>query len=198
MAEYKNNSISEREKKETKEAGPKPKKVIQDGIGEKRPTLLDKIRQSFTGNEDQSIGEYLLLDVAIPMLKDMILSGVTGALSMKFYGDSRRATGARTNYSASSHNRTTSYSTRTEDKVRSTNPSEIPLRSRRDAMAVIDALDWNIKEYGRATVADFMEAIGRTPDFTDNDRGWTDVSNAYPSQDNYGNYYVNLPRPRVV
>lgn len=197
MAEYKNNSISQRDNmEETPEK--KSKVVIKNGIGEKKKTLLDKVRESFTGSQDQSIGEYILLDVAVPMFKEMLFAGLTGALGMKLFGDSRRVpNGTKKNYTACSN--TASYSTNT-NTVRNgkTNVNDIPLRSRSDAAAVIDELRYNIREYKRATVADFMEAIGKTPDFTDNERGWTDISDAYISSDNYGNYYVILPRPRLV
>jgi hypothetical protein len=70
---------------------------------------------------------------------------------------------------------------------------KIIIESRTDAEAVLAQLDDLISQYGRAAVADLYTMVGVTHNFTDNDYGWFNISEARVAPAIGGGYYLRLP-----
>lgn len=165
--------------------------------------------EAFTGEDVQSVGQYVLWDVMIPAAKSMILDAVTTAIERAMYGDNRprpSAGGHRSGYV--SYNRMSKpTSTRYEtgwNKPReisraaraSHNFDEIVLESRAAAEDVIDKLVTLIKQYDVASVASLYSLVDITGSFTDDKWGWTmeEVPHFTYRHIPQG-YLLDLPRP---
>lgn len=154
----------------------------------KKKSLGAKFRESFTGDDAKSVGQYLLFDVVVPSIKDLLFSMIVeGGRRTLFGGSGRPSTnnpilGQGTSYSKMySGGGSTLLSGRTTQaaiaKPRATfDYKEVIVPTRPEAEEVIDALNNLIDEYGNATVADLYACVGITPDHTAIKWGWTNIS----------------------
>jgi len=71
---------------------------------------------------------------------------------------------------------------------------EIGIPTRVEAEQVIAGMLWSIEQYNAVTVSDFYQMCGITPDYTDDNYGWTDIRGAGVLYRN-GRYVIDLPRP---
>lgn len=174
-------------------------KVRKRGVGNKLASL-------FFDDEISNVKKYLMFDMIIPGIKEMIL----GSIEMMFFGSSsRRSTRSR----SSLDRRTTvvdygSYSRGRRDERRPESHYErdqitmddIDYDTREDAQSVLDELRRDIDLYHEATLAAFYQYSGVTiNDFTANDRGWKDLDMPiHPRRIRGGRYILDLPRPQVL
>lgn len=80
MAEFKGNSYVDA-RKEKDQSRPKPASVVS--AKEKRVSKLAEVLE--LGNKED-IGSYILADVIIPSIKDVIVEMINAATEMYFYG----------------------------------------------------------------------------------------------------------------
>lgn len=74
--------------------GRQPEKaVINGGAKIKEKSLLEKARDQFIYEDGKSILETFVLDIAVPALKNTIMSGATNALDMFLFGGNRQNNG---------------------------------------------------------------------------------------------------------
>lgn len=154
--------------------------IVKNGgvVSTKKP-LSKKFADKFIKQDINDIKEYIVMDVVIPGIKNLVLDG----LSMMFFGEisnKKRRSGnyydrGRTSYS--SYYRGSSNSYRREerryeddDKIDYRN---IILRDRRDAEDVIEKLRGRIRDQDSASVADLFDLIDIAGKYTDNNWGWT-------------------------
>lgn len=198
MEEFKGNSFNEKEKSKPEK---KPlSKVVKTDIVQKK-SLGRKIAETFVQDDKESIGEYLLLDILVPSVKDCVSDLVCNAINMILYGDTRGrgGSGQKTNYSGVSKSKI-SYRGETNERVAYSHNaragydfSDIVMRSRADAVNVLNALKERIDEYDVATVADFYDLVDISSVFTDNNYGWYTLDNAYINQVR-GGYIIVFPK----
>lgn len=176
----------------------KLKPVVKQEIKQKQ-SLGSKIRETFSKENTESVGDYLVFDIIIPWIKDGIVDVVTNGVNMLIYGDSRGGRNKKTDYTSKSK---VSYRdgdrTNYSKKARASQDfSDIVLGSRTDALNVLSSLRSRIEEYDACTVADFYDLVDITSNFTDNNYGWTDLQSAYISQVR-GGYILVLPKPEFL
>ena len=202
MEEFKGNSFAEREKNtENKEERKALDKVVQAPVQQKK-SLKSKIKETFVQDDKESIGEYLLLDILVPAVKDCVSDLVCNAINMLLYGDTRGHGGnsKKTDYTKPSK---ISYNGGGGSRVEYNRSrggydfSEIVMRSRTDAANVLGALRERIEEYDVATVADLYDFLDISSVFTDNNYGWYNLDNAFVKQVR-GGYILELPRPKHI
>lgn len=160
-----------------------------------------------------SVGHYLAQDVLIPAIKDLIVSSVQNGISAMVYGKDQNPNKTnysgyrsyrggyspnRTNYSGSYHpgpaNSTSNGTTyRKESRAGSFNSEDYVLRSRQETLDVLDQLRDQIENYGWTSLADFFDLVGIDTNYTDNNYGWSDLSNATITVAR-GGYTLRLPR----
>lgn len=193
MEEYKNNSLKAREAEESKQ---KPKQTsIVKGEVTKKETLRSKVMSTFIHEDRESVLEYAVMDVVVPMLKEAAMNLATGTLSMLFYGDASKASG-KPNYSkvsTASYNNAGKRDYQGESNRSST--EGIILASRSDAVNVLNQMRDLITDYDRCTVADYYDLVGVSSNFTDNSFGWTNLDSAYISSTR-GGFTIKLPTAR--
>lgn len=173
------NSNSYKEKKVSDKKEKLDPVVRNGGVVSTKKPLSKKLTDTFIKQDIEDVKSYILMDVVIPGLKNLILDG----LSMVFFGEVRKEKSRgrnyydrdqRTNYSSyyrsgrsSSHKEKERY---IDDKIDYQN---IVLRYREDAEEVIDKLRGQIRDQGSASVADLFNLIDVAGKFTDNNWGWT-------------------------
>lgn len=207
---YASNSNKAKAEPEKKDRAPLPKIAEGKVIKRKKP-LGSKIKESFTGDDATSVGEYLIFDVVIPALKATIADVVTQGAERALFGEVRpRSTGysnpVRKNYTSYSSARVAQPNSdivggpRREVSAQgrsSHNFDEVIFETRGEAEAVLEMLGNLIAEYQVATVADLYEMVNITGDFTDARWGWVDLQGASVQPTRRG-YLLNISRPVVL
>ena len=165
-------------------------KVISGDVKRKKRSKGRKFIDLFINEDSSDIGDYLLLEVFVPAVKDTILD----LMNMIFYGRARGSSKRSSTY--------VSYNSYSDNRRRPTGRAvrsiysfdDIVVESRGEAEKVLDVLNEMIDRYGEATVADFYELVGvSTNGYTDRSYGWKDLRNAYIQRTREG-YLFQLPR----
>jgi hypothetical protein len=205
--EYPGNSKTGRSQVPLKQ---KPEKVTTGEVVQRKPGLGRRIRNSFAREEEQGIPEMIIMDIMVPLAKNMvadsfsaILDGLNQGIQRAIYGDTltRSGSGARPFYT--SYNRVRrqapapAYGTIGQRGRARHDFKEVILGSRGEAVEVLDGLKEMIELYGVATVEDFYSLVGITGDFAGNKWGWTDLSYAGVRLVR-GGYIVDLPRTSPI
>lgn len=188
--------IAAKEEKSTASfAPPKPK------------TWKDKFRESFVGNDVQSIGDYIIFDILVPSFKSTILSVINNGASMFLNGGPMQQNyGGGYGY--------TNYSTRVIRNnnnqlggVRITNNSPygfvlktISWGSEMEALSVLSDLRDYIYNANQVSVAKYYilaRIPGFHPDVMDSSYGWYNLDHAsvVPSPMEIGRWVIDLPKP---
>ena len=196
-------SNSQRDKKKPLQAKKRPefKPVIEGGVTQKRKGLGSKIAETFTGDDINSVGDYILFDVILPTAKAMISDAISQGIERLLFGDS----GSRRSRSASISSGKTfvnygKMSSKSNDRPRELSSyarnshdfDEVVVDDRGKAERILENLENAIDEYDFVTVADFYSMISITPSFTDHKYGWTSIKGASIDRDRQG-YRIILP-----
>lgn len=195
-------------KSKAPEPKPRPEiiKITSTDAVRKKP-LGRKIKESFMGDDAQSVGSFILFDVVIPAAKSLILEMFTKGLERSLYGDSHGrsklggalSSAGRTGYQKMYNGNTDdrgrrddrrelSYQQRSEH-----NFDDVILSNRGEAEEVLERLQDLVNDYDQAAVADLYSMIGVTPSYTDNKWGWTDIRGSRVDAVR-GGYLLVLPR----
>lgn len=197
--------------KEAAKADETPEKRIQQvttgKVTQRKPSVGKRFIESFKGDDAQSVGSYLLFDVMIPTAKSLISDIVTQGIERALFGEnSTRPRSGSSNPRASyqSYNRMSNparqgfggatarpnniQSVRTPDDL-----DDLSFEYREDAIKVLDMMRDIIDQFGVVSVADLMEAAGKTGNFMDNKTGWYELPGAGVARTR-GGYVLNLPR----
>lgn len=191
---------------ETAEEEPKFEAVAQ-GVKRKK-SVGRRFIEAFTGEDVQSVGQYVLWDVMIPAAKSMILDAVTTAIERAMYGDTKPRSSSSGGYRSgyTSYNRmskptSTRYDSgwKPRDISRAAraahNFEEIILPDRAAAEEVLTKLTNKIDQYGSATVADLYSLVDISGNFTDDRWGWFSAAGFNFRHLPRGGYRLELPTP---
>ena len=182
------NSNRQREEKDQAPEKHITKKVIQ-GEAKVKKSLGKRFIEAFAPSDIDSIKDYILTDVIVPAIKDAVNDAVTGALQMFLFngvkgGSRRRSGGDRTSYSSfyeKGGNRNASNNNNSSSTLATSNWKnwrDITLESRADAEDVLLELKSICNRYGKATVGDLYDALGKPCEFTAYSYGWTNLDDA--------------------
>lgn len=206
--------MSEEIKKESKtEAVVSSKSIVST-----KKSLGKKFADTFITEDLHDIADYAIKDIAIPGIKNAILS----MIKIAFFGDYSDPIGHSNSgktdyagrYSYGSRRRSLSESDRNADsRIRSENrdsryndcyrsvdkvdPRNIVLNNRQDADRVVDELNIRIKRNGMATVADLLDLIGIPGKYTDNNYGWVDERDIRVRRISSG-WLIDVSEPRYL
>lgn len=175
-------------------------KAIQGNASIKKPSKSKRFLDSLINEDMGDVKEYLIFDVGIPAIKDMIVDMGQRALELLFYG---RARGKNRNSNNSSY---ISYSSYNQQPRRNDNrPAQnrgkriadldsIEFESRGDAEHAVDVINELIDQYGEADVYDLYSIIGVTGNgFVDRNFGWR-TKFQYDITYYRGMWVLHLPR----
>lgn len=204
IPDYKPNSKKYKEEQAEKQSVEKKKieKVIRGTAKVKKKSELRKFTDNFISEDVDSVKTYVVRDVIIPSVIDLIEDIVVGGIRTLLRGDSgRRDSKDRRSYSGSpSYVNYTRYSDRRDDRGRDNQTrrgygyDDIVVNSRADAEAVIEQMDGIVDTYGMVSVADLYDLVGMTSNYTDNNYGWTNIRNAEPVRLRDGGWMIKMPK----
>jgi len=186
-------------------------KVIQGPVVQRKKSLGRKIAETFSGDSAQEVGNYVLFDVIIPAIKNLIVESGKEALERAFFGGARPRMGSgrpqrgqRQSYQAYYPQNAPDFEDRgrpqrsLSQKARATHDfDEIVLATRGEAEAVLDGLGMILEEYSVVTVTDLYDLLGLTGSYTDDKWGWYDLRGSNISRIS-GGYLLDLPKTSVV
>lgn len=182
-----------------------PKKEITplEGIvaQKQKPPMLRRMREAFTGDDASSIGEYLLLQVAIPAIKTTLYDLITGGANRALFGQGIRpgqpnvGSSGRINYanlSRMNQNDVGNQRALSQNDMATHQFNNIILASRSDADQVLGALVNILEKYDMVTVTDLYELVNVTGSYVDDKWGWFNLAGATISPVR-GGFVLNLP-----
>ena len=205
IPDYKPNTKKYKEEETKKQADDKKKveKVISGTATVKKKSELRKFADNFISEDVDSVKTYVLRDVIIPSVVDLIEDIVVGGIRTLLRGDSgRRDSRDRRSYGSPSYVNYTRYSDRRDDRDRGRDSQtrrgydqgSVVVGSRSDAEAVIEQMDGILDTYGIVSVADLYDLVGMSSNYTDNNYGWTNIRNAEPVRLRDGSWEIRMPK----
>lgn len=181
------------------------KAKVRGHIRATKKSLGTKFAETFLGDGAHKVGDYILTDVVIPAIKEMLSDAFAGGIEMLLYGDRQTRKGrgrgssvagkpvvSYTNY-FQNQARPDPRSGRRPVRVQSNILDELYVENARDGDIVLETLDGILEQYKVVTIADLKEIMSLDSVFTDNAFGWTDLSDAKVVRDRQG-LRVSLPR----
>lgn len=182
-------------------------KVVEGEVTRRKKPLGTRMREMFLTANDQSVFEYVLLDVLVPALKDMMSDAVSTSVERVLFGGQesrtpRRRTGTNSGAFGNNNVNYNRYSStqRREDRPtmsrrarQSHDFDEIILASRSEAQNVIDNLIDLISRYETASVADLYRLLDVEFHYTDEKHGWANLDGAGVRRISNG-YLLVLPK----
>lgn len=161
--------------------------VVQATFVEEKDTFIKKLRRAlFDGDDSQSISDYIIFDVAVPTLKDMIAEMVSSGVEMMLFGEVRGRTKREAPVDKPSYGAYYKPARKLTSSAVYQQPAATPwgaghgandrmiFSTRRDAEDVLDRMYGLIEEYGVVTVADYLALCGVRSNYTDSAYGWTE------------------------
>lgn len=202
---YKPNShkYKERQKAETAEEGKRAEKVVEGKVKIKKKNEVRKFADVFVAEDAHNVKDYLLMEVAIPAIKNTIIDLITNGINMLLNGESR---GSSTRKRSGDYVSYRDYSSRDRDRRdRYESPrarfdfDDLVFSNRRDAEATLEQLDDIIERYGMASVLDLYESadFGGSAPWTANKYGWTSLRSADVVKVRDG-YVIKLPKAMPI
>lgn len=180
-----------------------------------RGGVFKAAKDEFISEDAPNVGSYILYDLLLPALKDLILDIAHGSIDMAMgggggyrsrrggYRDSRRD--SYISYDRYYDDRPTRRRDRDDDMYRrrrrgERDLSEFTFEYADDAQDALDRMCDQIEEYGDVSVAYFYDICGETVpgDFTKDDWGWTNLAMAKVRGDRRRGYYIDFPRARAI
>lgn len=186
---------------------PERPKIQQIASGKARKKSVgSKFKETFVGDSAESVGQYVLFDIVIPRVKDLLFETFVGGFERTLFGTSTRSSRARgsqltgkTNYKGISERAVERNEREISARGRANHDfGEILIPTRGEAEQVLDTLLALVDEYESATVADLYGAVGITAEHTDLKFGWTDLSAARISPARGGGYLLEMPRSEAL
>lgn len=198
---YSGNSHKQRaEQKESVEK--RVDKVVKGAVKLKPKSSVRTITDGFFKEDIKSVLSYVVTDIALPKVKELIFEAGKGALFKALWGgDVRKDSSGRMpidyvsyrNFSSTS----TSSTPSTESRSKTPKYDEIAFTTRGDAERVLAELVGIQGHYGLVRLADLYEAVGITPEHTYHKYGWTNVKGTRIESSPDG-YYLKLPRAMPI
>lgn len=186
---------------EVSAAEKKVEKVISGTAKVRKKTGARKVADAFISEDAVNVKSYILMDVIVPAIKDIVANVVKDSIDMiLFGGTNRRGNKSRkTNAEYVAYNR---FSDRRDDRrydSRSTiasryNFDDIVLESKAEADEVLERMEEVLDTYGMVSVADLCDLVGISCEHTDNKYGWTSLRNARVVRLRSNEYVLELPR----
>lgn len=185
----------------------KVEKVIEGSVVRRKKPFGRRFGELFVVGDSHSVGQYLILEVIVPAIRDLVVDTVTQGVERSIFGDSTRAPSRRGPSQRPSHGPGgyVSYnksSIRPERRPMSRQAraahdfDEIILPTRREAEEVLDRLSDLVEKYDSVAVSELYALVGETPNFADENWGWfkEDFARSTVTRVRDG-YLLDLPKP---
>lgn len=174
---------------------------IVKGEVKKKSTASKTLTNEFVKEEPSYVRDYILGEVVLPAVKNLVADIINNAVSMFLFGETR-GTDKRDRGRYSTSSRRSDYydeprERRYRNNMRYDDFSHIVMESRSDALSVLNDLRDYIEDYGEVQVARFYELVGEDSQGVDNSYGWTNLDRAYVDSVR-GGYIIEFPKARFL
>lgn len=176
-------------------------KVISGTATVKKRSLTKRFVETFFAGDMKDVKSYLIFDVMVPAIKETINSLINKGTEMILFGESTRSPsknrisgGTYVSYGSSFRNEREKLVPSRQNRMLH-KFDDICFETIGDANQVVDILTELISLYHQATVGDFYDAAGVTPEWSDSTEnyGWTDLTGVRVVRTRAG-YIIDLPR----
>lgn len=189
----------------------KIERVTQSSVSRRRKPLGRRFAETFVQGNPEGVGGYVVFDVLLPALKDMVVDATMTGLERSLYGErvssSRRGSGRQgygSRYRGGSGRDSSPPWKQEEKRERRMSRrgramhdfEEIILDSRAEADEVMDRMFHILETYEQVTVGDLYDLTGEDHTASDDRFGWDDLRGAGITRlGRGGGYLLDLPRP---
>lgn len=212
MDEFPSNSQQPRTTRSLREEAEVPQKKVQrivegEIVRRKRP-MGKRLKEAILGGDSKSVGEYVLLDVLIPAIRDMISDAATTSIERMVYGGDVRPSHRRPSQRGGNNGHTrydrVGSSNRREDprelsrRARARHDfDEVIMSTRVEAEETLTQMFDLLEKFDAVTVADLYELSGISSNYMDHKWGWTDLRGSNVTRTRQG-YLLDLPQPEPL
>lgn len=191
---------------EEKDYKPKKLEKVVKGEVKKKSGTGKIISNEFVKEEPSYVRDYILGEVVLPAVKNLIADIINNGVSMFLFGETRAPRRGDNRDRGRYSQRDRVYQRdeydeprerRYHNRMRYDDFSDYKLETRRDAIEVLDELRGYIDEYGQVEVARFFELIGEDSQGVDNDYGWVSLDHAYIDSVR-GGFIIEFPKARYL
>lgn len=199
--EYKGNSKIYKEPQP--EEKKKIEKVIQGEANIKKKSIGRKVSDTFIKEDFGNVKNYIVTEVIIPNIIDLISETLHNTVDMMFHGEASYNRRRSSNYNNSRVNYNTIFKNDPRNNTQQqsyrsvvgrNSLDDIILDSRADAEDILNAMMDALEDYKMVSVADLYDMLGKSTIFTQNNIGWFDLTGARIERVREG-YLLKLPRP---
>lgn len=181
-------------------------KIVTGKVTTVKLPWYKKFGRSLIAEDVTSIREWILTEVIVPSIRNLLADTIKGSTDRVLYGQARvrnRAApggvdrpGLRTRYDRMHGEPEPRRMLSRDDRARH-DFGAIVLDSNSEAVAVIEHLIDRVERYGVASVADLYDYVGVTGSFADQRYGWTDLRTADVRPHRAG-FLLDLPVPQPL
>ena len=184
-------------------------KPVVRGNVKRKTSIWRGVRDEFISEDAPTVGSYILYDILLPALRDLISDIGHVALDMAMGTDNRRYRSRRDDRSYISYNRyyddrdrrkRDRDDERYEVRRRNRDFTDMVIEYREDAEDVLDRMCDYIERFGDVPVSYFFDLCGETVpgDFTKDDWGWTNLAGARVVKAGRKGYMIDFPKVRPI
>lgn len=211
--DFPGNSHTEKVKKKKQEEEKPVKnieKVVEGTVVQRKRGWWRRVQDAMTGDDAQTVGAYILYEVAIPAFRDLIFDIIRNGAERSLYGEVRPSRGSGRGFGRNNVINYGSMSRSRDDRDYRNERREVSSRARRnhdfgeiiipdrgEAEEVIDRLVDLIDRFGVATISDLYDLVGVTSDYSDEKWGWYNLASARAVRTRDG-YLLDLPRTEPI
>lgn len=189
--EFKSNSHKTRENRSNTDSDKKVEKIISGSAKSKKKNGIQKITNVFIPDDVDDVRSYIIEDIVVPAVKDIILDAVRAFLGVNS-GPRGKSSSSKVSYRKYYDERDRRDSRET-NRTRGYEYDDIIIENRGEAEDVLSRMDELIESYGLVSVADLYDLVGINGNYTDNKYGWFSIRTASVVHVRDG-YMIKLPK----
>lgn len=204
---------SQKAKARSEQEEKKIERVTSGEVVRRKRGLGRQFKNTFIGGSARTAAEYMIGEVVVPSIKDMLFEAFQGGLEKLVYGESRVRRGSPpSSYSNVGHvnyqrmssspptSRPSSGGPMLSRRARGRHEfDDIVIQSHREALDVIDQMFEILSRYGSVSVADLYGLTGIQGSHVDYKWGWTELRGAKAARlPRGGGFLLDLPEPQPL
>ena len=184
-------------------------KVVKNEVTIKKKSLFSKFKKDVVSEDAGTVGEYVLKDVILPTIKDLIYNSIQRSLEIVLWGTtkpSKKNVPYNSISAGTYHYNSISNAPSKKDKsfgkqsaLDFFDVNNYKFKTEADATRVLDGLRLALEndQYISVSINDFYDLAGVSAPHTTNDYGWTDLRDAEVYR-YAGGWYIDLPEYKLI
>lgn len=200
-----NSNVSSKTKAIVSDQTQRAKQITKGRTIKTHDGFFSKLIQNLISDDPSSVKTYLIDDILIPGVKDLIANAINLGIDAIFFGSgseqsfrkSRTSQNGRVSYQKYYDQNTRGRQRYSNHDARRSDADDILVETRREAQEILNELNCILEEYDQVSVGDLYDAAGMTTNFTMYKYGWFNLSNARIRQVRDG-YLIIMPQTHLL